>query len=58
MNKTDNANRRSAFDASTRSLADKDDGFNLTSAADIGLKTLVAATCGVVLYKSFADNSN
>lgn len=54
MNNTQNTNRRSAFDNTTRSMADA--SFNMTDAADIGLKTLIAATCGVVLYKSFTDD--
>lgn len=53
----DNMNKRSAFDTTTRMKAATDDGFNLSSAADIGLKVLVGATCGVVLYKTIKSDS-
>ena len=47
--------KRHAFDSSLRDAAGG--GFNLSSAADIGLKSLVAATCGVVLYKTLTGDS-
>jgi len=49
--------KRSAFNNVVRETA-SGDSFNLASAADIGLKSLVAATCGVVIYKTFASNDS
>ena len=57
VNDGDNMTKRSAFDPATRKHATADDGFNLSSAADIGLKVLVGATCGVVLYKTIKSDS-
>ncbi|MEC8306244.1 MAG: hypothetical protein VXZ72_00080 [Chlamydiota bacterium] len=49
--------KRTAFDDAVRHTPDGA-GFNLASAADIGLKSLIAATCGVVIYKTFASNDS
>lgn len=47
--------KRSAFDTTTRHNSVS--SFNVSTAADIGLKSLVAATCGVVLYKQLKSDS-
>ena len=57
-NSTTTNNKRSAFSNTVRSQASNSGGFDFSSAADIGLKSLVAATCGVVLYKTLASDSS
>jgi len=58
MNNNNNSTKRSAFSSTVRAQAASSGGFDFSSAADIGLKSLVAATCGVVLYKTLASDSS
>lgn len=47
--------KRAAFDKNTR--ANTESSFNVAVVADIGLKALVATTCGVMLYKTLSADS-
>ena len=48
--------KRAAFASALRDEAGGG-GFDVSDVADIGLKSLVAATCGVVLYKTIFSSS-
>ena len=48
--------KKSAFDDETRK-SNAFESFSVATAADIGLKSLVAATCGVILYKQLKSDS-
>lgn len=50
--------QHSPFDATQRAAADASSSFDLTAAADIGVKVLVAAAAGTIIYNQFAKSDN
>jgi hypothetical protein len=48
--------KRSAFSNVVRNENTDNGGFDIGAAADIGLRALVTATCGVLLYKNLLSD--